>query len=342
MAIAAGSFQSLHAQCTIQPNAACTGGNVSQNFNTNSGGFTSAQFTYSAANGNFSATAAGASTNTISSGVYHWGGGTGALVGFSFVGTTASLNDITISIVDANTSIPYISCTQPVSSFTGNVGCVSFGSLTIGAGTDIMYVISFTVKNGVGNAGTIVFDNFANGGQAIALPVKLDNFDAAKDGSGIKLSWTAATENSVVRYEVQRSADGVNFKTIGAVTAESKKTYTYLDVLPASGNNFYRLRVIDIDNTARISHIVSLKSKVMMAIEVYPNPVRDKMVVQHPKAVAGTRLQLISLTGQTLRDIQVPANAVVTPLDVTGLSNGTYYIVFRSGSESFSQRITKQ
>jgi len=99
---------------------------------------------------------------------------------------------------------------------------------------------------------------------------------------------------------------------------------------------------VDIDNTARISHIVSLKSKLSVGIEAYPNPVRDRMIVQHPKAVMGTRLQIINLTGQVLRDIQVPANAVATPLDVTGLSNGTYYIVFRSGSESFSQRITKQ
>ena len=112
--------------------------------------------------------------------------------------------------------------------------------------------------------------------------------------------------------------------------------------MPASGNNFYRLRIVDVDNATKISHIVSLKSKLAKGIEAYPNPVRDRMVVQHPKAVSGTRLQLISLTGQVLREVQVPANAVVTPIEVTGLSNGTYYIVFRSGSESFSQRITKQ
>lgn len=344
MAVAAGSYQSLQAQCTVNANTApCTGGNVNQNFNSENGQFTSAQFTYSSANGNFAvANALANSTNTISSGVYHWGGATGALVGFSFVGSTAGLNDITVSIVNNATGTPFISCTQTANTYTTSVACVTFSNLSIGAGTDIRYEFTFTVKNGGGQAGTIVFDNFANAGQAAALPVKLDNFDAAKDGSGIKLSWIAATEDGVVRYEVQRSSDGVNFKTIGSVTAENKRSYSYLDVLPSSGNNFYRLRIVDLDNTAKISHVVSLKSKLSVGIEAYPNPVRDRMVVQHPKAVMGTRLQLISLTGQVLKDVQVPANAVVTPVDVTGLSNGTYYIVFRSGSESFSQRITKQ
>jgi hypothetical protein len=196
--------------------------------------------------------------------------------------------------------------------------------------------------NGSSGDGTVVFDNFANGGSAAALPAKLDNFEAANDGSGVKLSWKAAEESGVVSYEVQRSTNGVSFQTIGVIPAESKKSYTYLDVLPTSSSNFYRLRIVDVDQSAKLSHIVSVKSKVSKAIEAYPNPVRDRMIVQHPKAVTGTRLQIVNLTGQVVRDLQVPTNAVVTPVDVTGLSNGTYYIVFRSGSESFSQRITKQ
>jgi hypothetical protein len=112
--------------------------------------------------------------------------------------------------------------------------------------------------------------------------------------------------------------------------------------LPSSANNFYRLRIVDLDNVYRISHIVSVKSKVSMNIEAYPNPVRDRMIVQHPKAISGTRLQLVNLSGQVLRDVQVPANAVITPLDLTGFKSGTYYIVFRSGADNFSQRITKQ
>lgn len=343
MALAVGTAQGLQAQCTNSAAGTCTGGNVSQPFTGDDGDFTSAQFVYSSTNGNFSANTVAASggvqVNTITSPIYVSNGGPNALVGFSFAGT-AVLDNITVSITNAAGTTTYASCTQ-ITTVAPNQFCATL-PVSVAAGTQIRYVITFTTKNGNGNQGTIVFDNFANGAQAIPLPVKLDNFDAAKEGSGVKLTWRASEENGVAVYQVQRSTDGVNFSTIGTVNAENKKSYSYLDVMPTSGNNFYRLRILDVDNAAKISHIVSLKSKVAMAIEAYPNPVRDRMIVQHPKAISGTRLQLISLTGQVLKDVQVPANAVVTPLDVTGLSNGTYYIMFRSGSESFSQRITKQ
>lgn len=346
MALAAGTFQGVQAQCTNTPNAGpCTGGNVTANFNSNSAQFTSSSFTYDATNGYFIVNAGMNNNYSISSGVFKWNGGTGATVGFTWGGLAdpATLDGITISIVNAGTGVPYISCTKLPNTFVGaNQACVTFGGLSIGAGTQIRYVISFSTDNGNPSAGTIIFDNFANGGAATPLPVKLDNFDAAKEGAGVKLTWKTDQEAGVAVYEVQRSNDGANFSTIGTVIAEGKKQYSYLDVMPASGSNFYRLRILDIDNSAKISHIVSLKSKVAMTIEAYPNPVRDRMVVQHPKAISGTRLQLISLTGQVLRDIAVPANAVVTPMEVIGLSKGTYYVVFRSGAESFSQRITKQ
>jgi len=196
--------------------------------------------------------------------------------------------------------------------------------------------------NGSSGDGIVVFDNFANGGSAAPLPVKLDNFEAAKDGGGIKLTWTAATEAGVLNYEIQRSVDGINFQTIGSVKGENKRTYSYVDALPVATNNFYRLRIVDLDNTARISHVVSIKSKVTSTIEVYPNPVRNTTVVQHPKAINGSRMQVVNLTGQVLMDMQIAANTVVTPLNLTGLKSGTYYVVFRSGAETTSQRVTKQ
>ena len=340
MAIAAGSYQSLHAQtCTNAANVnQCTGGNITQNFNSNNGAFTSTNFTYNAVGGNWQKTpTVKGNSYVITSGVYHVTS-TGGSLGFSTAGTTGGLNTLQVRVLTAG-GTQISSCTP--SFISANQVCVTFSVPS--NPIDVKFEFTFNAANGSsGDNQTFVFDNFAIGAAGLPLPVKLDNFAADKDASGIKLSWRAAEESGVARYEVQRSSDGVNFQTIGIVSAESKKAYSYLDVLPSSANNFYRLKIVDLDNTARISHVVSVKSKLSVGIEAYPNPVRDRLIVQHPKAVMGTRLQIINLTGQVLKDVQVPANAVVTPMDFTGLSNGTYYLVFRSGSESFSQRVTKQ
>lgn len=346
-ALATIAYQGLNAQtCSNAPNAGpCTGGNVTENFNDNSSSFTSTSttanvFTYSAANGNFSVTALKQNTYTLTSGIFTVSS-TGGNIGFSTAGTTSSLSNVVVRIRNASTNAVLFTCTQTPGNFiSANQTCIQFSGLT--AGTQVRYEIAITTVNGAAGDGTITFDNFANGGSAAPLPVKLDNFEAAKDASGIKLSWVAATEAGVATYEVQRSNDGVNFATIGSVKAEGKRTYSYVDALPASANSFYRLRILDLDNSARISHIVSIKSKVTSTIEVYPNPVRNTTVVQHPKAINGSRLQVVNLTGQVLMDMQIAPNTVVTPLNLAGLSGGTYYVVFRSGSETTSQRITKQ
>jgi Secretion system C-terminal sorting domain len=342
-AIACLTYQGSQAQtCTNAPSAApCTGGNVTANFTANNGNFSSATFAYSSGTGDWRRNPAVRNTEyTLSSGVYTQNS-TGGNLGFSLTGTTAGLDDVTIIIRDANTNAVLFMCTQLATNFVAaNQVCIQYSGLTVGSA--VRYEFIFDTQNGASGDGIIVFDNFANGGSAIPLPVKLDNFEAAKDGSGVRLTWKTATEDAVARYEVQRSTDGINFQTIGAVTAENKKTYSYTDAMPSSSNNFYRLRIIDVDNAFKISHIVSIRSKVSMSIEAYPNPVRDRMIVQHPKAVTGTRMQVMNLNGQVLKDIQLPANAVATPVDLTGFRSGTYYIVFRSGAETFSQRITKQ
>lgn len=342
-ALATIAYQGLNAQtCANAPNAGiCTGGNVTENFNDNSSGFTSGSFTYNAGSGNFQVNPASRnSTYTITSGVFTLSA-SGGNMGFSLAGSASSITSVTIRIRNANTNAILFTCTQNSGSFiaAGQI-CIQFSGLT--AGTDVRYEFVISTANGSSGDGTVVFDNFANGGTAAPLPVKLDNFEAAKDGNGIKLSWTAATEAGVAHYEIQRSTDGINFQAVGSVKAENKRNYSYVDALPVAANNFYRLRIVDLDNTSRISHVVSIKSKVTAAIEVYPNPVRNTTVVQHPKAISGSRMQVVNLTGQVLMDMPVPANAVVTPLNLTGLKGGSYYIVFRSGTETTSQRITKQ
>ena len=337
------AFQGLQAQtCTNAASAGpCTGANVAENFTTNSGTFTSANFTYNGGGGNWQVNpAVRNSSYTIRSGIYTLQS-TSGVIGFSSTGSTAAFQNVTVRILDAGTNAVLFTCTQTPANFvSAGQLCITYTGMT--AFTQVRFEFVVNTANGASGDGTVVFDNFSNGGSAFALPVKLDNFDASKDGAGVKLSWTASEETGVARYEIQRSVNGVNFQTIAALNAEAKRTYTFVDALPTASNNFYRLRIVDQDNSIRLSHIVSVKSKVGKNIEVYPNPVRSTMVVQHPKAISGSRLQVVNLTGQVLKDLQIAPNTVVTSLDLTGMSNGSYYIIFRSGSESFTQRITKQ
>ena len=326
--------------CTNAPSAGpCTGANVTKGFTGSAGGFTSTSFTYN--NNNLHVNpAVRNSSYTLTSEVYDLSA-TGGNVGFSLAGSTSNISSVTVRILDAGTNAVLFTCTQTSANFVApNQVCVQYSGIT--PGTDVRFQFVVNTFSGASGDGTIIFDNFAAGAAAAAVPVKLDNLDAASAGGGIKLSWITSDELGLSSYEIERSPNGANFQLIGTVKAENKKSYTFTDNFPSTSNNFYRLKMVDLDGRYRISHIVSVKGKAMLGIETFPNPVNDRVIVQHPKAKASTFIQIVNLQGQLVKTVEVPVNAVATQVETISLKSGAYYLIFRSATETFSQRIVKQ
>jgi hypothetical protein len=327
--------------CTNAPSAGpCTGANVTKAFTSSAGGFSGGGFTWNSGGGYLNANVAKNNSYTLTSEIYNLSA-TGGNVGFTIAGSTASLNNVTVRIVDASTSAVLFTCTQTPANFVAaNQVCVQYSGIT--PGTNVRFEFIFNTVNGAPGDGVVRFDNFAGGAAAAAVPVKLDNLDAASAGNGIKLTWIASDELGLSSFEIERSPNGANFQLIGSVKAENKKSYSFTDNFPSSANNFYRLKMVDLDGKYRISHIVSVKGKATLGIETFPNPVKDRAVVQHPKAKASTFIQIVNLQGQIVKTVDVPVNAVATQVEMSTLKNGAYYLIFRSATENFSQRIVKQ
>jgi hypothetical protein len=173
------------------------------------------------------------------------------------------------------------------------------------------------------------------------LPVQLTSFNASEETFGTKLVWNTAEESGIVSYVVERSTDGKNFTAIGTVKAANLRSYSFTDAQPAD-NNYYRLKMVELDGTFKYSFIISLKAKLTTNISVSPNPVKNMVMIQHPKAGAAGHIQIISATGQMIRDIRLSANAVISNVDMSGLTSGLYHVVFKNGSDIFSKTILKQ
>ena len=116
--------------------------------------------------------------------------------------------------------------------------------------------INFTPSS-VGSVNYTVTDNFScvtdnfTVVSAAALPVRLINFSLKENRDGVLVSWTTADESRNKQYKIERSADGINFSTIATVAAkenpQQKNNYSYQDLNPFAGINYYRLRQNDID-----------------------------------------------------------------------------------------------
>jgi hypothetical protein len=175
-----------------------------------------------------------------------------------------------------------------------------------------------------------------------SLPVTLTSFNADNDGLNIKLVWNVTEETNFANYVIEKSTDGRSFTAIGTVKSTSQKAYSFTDGSTGDNNSYYRLKMVDIDGAFKYSYIVSIKSKLNANISLSPNPVKNNLLIQHPKVITEGHIQVISANGQLLKDVILAANAVISNVDMSGFTSGLYHIVFKSGSDMFNKTVIKQ
>ncbi|TDE13613.1 PQQ-dependent sugar dehydrogenase [Dyadobacter psychrotolerans] len=99
--------------------------------------------------------------------------------------------------------------------------------------------------------------------ESVVLPVKLTSFKAVKTAEGARLNWQTSSEENFSNFEVQYSADQGKFQTVGTVASSNQingTTYQFSHSMPALGNAYYRLKMMDLDKTFEYSRIVSLQT----------------------------------------------------------------------------------
>ena len=113
------------------------------------------------------------------------------------------------------------------------------------------------------------------------LPVVLVQFIASKNSDGTnELLWTTSQEENSSYFDVQRSADGGNWQSIGTVAAKGNSSvasnYTFVDAHPMSSINYYRLKMVDLDGKFAYSKVVSVNTGASTeSLVIYNNPFTD-------------------------------------------------------------------
>ena len=165
------------------------------------------------------------------------------------------------------------------------------------------------------------------------LPLVLDGFTALLNtDKSITLDWNTQMETNSSSIQIERSADGESWKAIGSVMAKGNSSvvtnYTFTDAQPLSGTNFYRLRMIDIDNSYAYSDVKVIRTSVVSKISFFPNPAREYVNVSIG-AGSGTQvlIRLINPAGQLLQEKRAEAGAgVVVSFPVGNYAPGLYIL----------------
>jgi hypothetical protein len=161
------------------------------------------------------------------------------------------------------------------------------------------------VPNGLGgttwinNQGCIPFPS-------TVLAIRLDYFTAVlKDKKGL-IKWKSSFEDNIADFIIEKSFNARNFFDLKRVSPRniSGSEYSTLDESLATGNNFYRLKVKNLDGTTDYSPVVKINfSKgTPSGWFIYPNPAEGTEASLVYQATGSKKITLLvtDIAGKTL------------------------------------------
>ncbi len=193
-------------------------------------------------------------------------------------------------------------------------------------------------------------------GEASTLPVTISGFKGEVLASGNKLNWTTSTEMNNKGFEVERSVDGRTFSSIGFISSKgdrgnssSSLSYSFDDLKPFAGVNYYRLKQVDNDGRSTTSSTISLarSTEKISITSVYPNPVTTGLtvVITSPKKKV-LRMIISDMAGKIVvnSNMNIQSGANKQNINTSNLAPGTYTIKFvcAEGCETLIQHFIKQ
>lgn len=127
---------------------------------------------------------------------------------------------------------------------------------------------------GTTNFGTLSLD------EGTPLPVELTSLAAIVKNYSVQLKWETATEVSNYGFEIERSADKINWSKIAFIeghgNSNSTKQYSYTDSKISSGKYYYRLKQIDNEGTFAYSKEIEVTAAALLTDftveQNFPNP----------------------------------------------------------------------
>lgn len=207
--------------------------------------------------------------------------------------------------------------------------------MVFGNTTGHLYLVNITSKTAQ-QISTVATPSSSNDGAFCPLtvytplPVVLISFEAAIEKATVRLHWSTTLESNSSGFEIQRSADAKNWNKLDFVpsqttdgTSKTQQNYNFDDVAPLNGQNYYRLKLMDIDGKYTYSRMRTATFGSKNSVTVYPNPVTDGQLTIDSGAEIITSLEVYNLTGMKVMEKSKVTSKV---LNVGGLTPGLYLL----------------
>lgn len=178
------------------------------------------------------------------------------------------------------------------------------------------------------------------------LPVELTSFSCNKVSNGtVQLAWITASESNSDYFSIEKSNDGLTFKSIGKKQASENSSvvvrYTFVDTEVNEGKTYYRLKQIDMDGKSEYSDVCFVNSEIEeYKIKLYPNPAGNTVYIN----LGTEESPLVSVLNNWGDEVPVRMydgdNGKV--LDTTGLPDGLYIVQVSINRKIYKEKVIVQ
>ena len=167
------------------------------------------------------------------------------------------------------------------------------------------------------------------------LPITLISFTGKEANKSIVLNWITASEKNNKNFEILRSVDGKNFKTIGSVNgagdSDAELKYSFTDINPFGGTNYYQLKQIDFDGKNATSPTIAVDSKIAETqITVYVASSSVNIGITSPNEGNG-KLSLFDISGRKITEKNISLNKGYNFLELNEtLTLGVHFVTLEN------------
>ena len=180
------------------------------------------------------------------------------------------------------------------------------------------------------------------------VPVEWLSFKAISNENSVDLIWEIASEEQSDFYEVQRSADGQNWKVLGELAARGfthqTVEYNYRDRLPLQGLNYYRIRQVDLDGSAFFSETIVVDRLLTgFDFDLFPNPVLDELKLRmYGAGEEAVGIRIYDLFDQLVYEsLNNDPTAPAASIDLADLPGGMYLLTIQQGARKYTKQFIK-
>ena len=187
-----------------------------------------------------------------------------------------------------------------------------------------------------------------------ALPINLLRFTGKRVENTSVLKWTTLSEQNNAYFEIEHSKDARNF-TVVSDKLNSKANngnsntaleYSFTDMIPNEGHNYYRLKQTDRDGkTSKAKNVVDVYFGNETMVTLYPNPASSELNIDINLVKAtNAKMKIMDATGRVVKqiDMNLTAGGNQTKVSLAGLTDGMYMVTITNDKGlNYSQTIRK-